>query len=116
MSDPMRPCDVRSVVKRLTDMSRKTVRRDYRETAALALRLIAQLSKGKHGGSICGLAQYIADRAAIRPLLVYRTKKTGEIRWQAADTPSVVRIPQGQIVGVYDKGSDYRAILEDLKA
>src|SRR5690606_41493884 len=61
------------------------------------------------------IAKQIAGRAAVKPVMVYRLKRTGEFRCQSAHSPSAVRVSPEQIIGTYDEGADSRAILEDLR-
>lgn len=104
-------------LRRLDALADSTYRKDFRDTANMARKMIARLLAEKPAVvNLEAIAQQISEQAANRPVIVYRTKKTGAIRWQAAHTASVVRIPESQIVGTYNAGADWRNIWEDLAA
>lgn len=104
-------------LRRLQAMNNPTLRRDWLVTVQMAQRCINDLLKGDVSETrrLRYIAKQIADRAAVKPVMVFRTKKTGEIRWQAAGAKSSVRIPVEQVIGTYDHGADWRDILEDLR-
>lgn len=104
-------------LRRLQAMNHPAMRRDYLATVQLAQRCINDLMKGDatEDRRLRYIAKQIADRAAVKPVMVYRLKRTGEFRWQSAHTPSAVRIRQDQIIGTYDHGANWQDILEDLK-
>ena len=105
-------------LRRLDAMDSPTLRRDYLVTVQLAKRCINDLMKGEvtEHRRLSYIAKQISDRAAVKPVLVYRTLKTGEFRWQSAHVPSAARIRDDQIIGTYDEGADWRDILSDLQA
>lgn len=105
-------------LRRLDAMNRPTLRRDFLATVQMAQRCINDLMKGdvSEGRRLTYIAKQIADRAADKPVMVYRLKKTGEFRWQSAHSPSAVRVSPEQIIGTYDEGADWRRILEDLQS
>lgn len=104
-------------MRRLQAMNHPAMRRDYLVTVQLAQRCINDLMKGDTSEEkrLRYIAKQIADKAVLKPVMVYRLKKTGEFRWQAANVPSALRISPKQIIGTYDHGADWRDILEDLR-
>ena len=113
---PIRLAD--EAIRSLEPLTKAHVRRDYQASARRAIKAIGVLLGARNNTEIRRqiLAREIADRAADRPTLVYRVKKTGAIRWQRADTPSAVRLSAEQIIGTFDHGADWRDILEAIKA
>ncbi len=106
-----------STLRRLQAMNTPTMRRDWLVTVQMAQRCINDLLKGDIDETrrLRYIAKQIADRAAVKPVMVYRLKRTGEFRWQSAHSPSAVRVNPEQIIGTYDAGADWRDILEDLR-
>ncbi len=105
-----------SVLRRLDAMATSTYRRDFKETAQMARTLLRQLAgKVDDKRRLKMIAARVSDAATARPVTVYATKKTGQIRWMRADAPSLSRIPEAQIIGTYDYLADVRHILADLE-
>lgn len=106
------------VMKRLDTMGAPAVRRDYRVTAQLAARVISDLTKGSVDDTrrLSFVAHQIQDRATVRPQVVYRTMRTGEIRWLSEAAATTVRIKPEQVIGHYNAGANWRDILADLQA
>lgn len=106
-----------SVLRRLDAMAASTYRQEFRHTAIMARRVIRQLCLAASGEKRVRrlIADQISDAANVRPVTVYTTKKTGQIRWMRADAPSLARIPESQIIGTYDYLADVRHIAADLE-
>ena len=105
-------------LRRLESMGKPHIRRDFRVTAQLAMRVITDLSKGSVDDTrrLSFVAHQICDTAAKSPQVVYRTQRTGEIRWMSEKAITTARIRHHQIIGTYDLGADWRDVLEDIRA
>lgn len=105
-------------LRRLDQLANGTYRKDFRDTASLARRVIVDLCKApdEAGARLGAIANRISERAAVKPQLVYRSKRSGTIHWISADAASAARIPHEQRVGIYDAGNDWRQVLADLLA
>lgn len=106
---------INSALARLRALESTTYRKDFREAAQAARRVIESLSSRRTPKEARDmLAQHISERAAAGRVIVYRTQKTGEIRTLAASAKSASRIPPSQWIGTYDHGADWRQIAEDI--
>ena len=107
---------INSCLRKLDSLADSTYRRDFRDTANLARQVIRGLLLETSDETVRVelIAQKISERAAATPQMVYRTKKTGELRWVSASAPSASRVKPEQIVGVFDAGNDWRVIHANL--
>lgn len=105
-------------LRRLDSMASSTYRLDFRVTAQAARRVIMDLiaQDVSEDRRLAYLAKTICDKAAVRPQLVYRLQRTGQIRTVRVDSEHYSRIPHSQHIGEYDHGADWRDVAEDLKA
>jgi hypothetical protein len=106
-----------NLLARLRKMDNPAIRRDYRLTARLAIdEIIRYAEPDSVRQTLTLFAETVMERTQGGQVMVYRTARTGDLRWMRPTGVMADRMNPEHIVGTYDRHSKIERILEDLRA